>query len=93
MKNKISEKIPVPRDNILSRTEKGKAVIFDDKEGEPYLLNETGTLIWQLCDGMLSVREITEETVKQFEGDSAVIEKEVIAFIENLAEKKIVSLT
>jgi len=93
MGKNLSEKIPVPKDNILSREENGKTVIFDDSLGEPYLLNETGTIIWQLCDGKLKVKEIAEELCQNFEGDSSTIENEVIAFIENLAEKKIVSLT
>lgn len=93
MKKEISEKIPVRQDNILSRAENGKAVIFDDTAGEPYLLNETGAAVWQLCNGELSVKEIAEEVVRQFDGDSSLIKKEVIAFIEKLSDKKIITLT
>ncbi|RMF92189.1 MAG: PqqD family protein [Candidatus Schekmanbacteria bacterium] len=92
MKTKLLERVPVPSEKILSRIENAKAVIFDDSVGEPYLLNETGTLIWQLCDGNLKIKEIIEILCQQFEDDPSRIEKEVLDFIDKLKEKKIISL-
>ncbi|MBI5376617.1 MAG: PqqD family protein [Candidatus Schekmanbacteria bacterium] len=92
-KTDILDKIPVHAPHILSRIENGKAVIFDDTNGEPSLLNETGSLIWSLCNGNLSVRAVISEMAHLYEGNSSQMETEIIDFISLLSYKGIITLS
>jgi len=38
---------PVIPERILWRVDEGRAVLFDEEEGSPYLLNRTATRIWE----------------------------------------------
>lgn len=92
-KTEILDKIPVHLPHVLSRIENGKAVIFDDSTGEPFLLNETGSLIWSLCNGKVSVRAVISELTSLYEGNSSQMETEIIDFISLLSHKGIITLS
>ena len=38
---------PVIPEHVLWRVDQDRAVLFDEEEGNPYLLNRTATRIWQ----------------------------------------------
>jgi hypothetical protein len=61
------------------RVYKRKAII------EPAIgLNETGTLIWELCDGSKTIRDIVEYLSREFSGDPSHIRESVVKFIDLL---------
>lgn len=84
---------PVVPSNILWREEEGNTVLFDEENGEPYLLNETGTRIWELCNEEVTVAEILSLLPQEFEGDPATIREEALVLIQDLVDKKLLALT
>ncbi|RMD88535.1 MAG: PqqD family protein [Calditrichaeota bacterium] len=91
--NKINDHItPKIRENILYRIENGKAVLFDAIEGEPYILNETATKIWQYLDGKTELNKIIEQIVCDYQIDKKQIKEEILQFVNELLEKELVEI-
>jgi hypothetical protein len=84
-------KLSIPS-NVLWREEDGNTVLFDEEKGEPYLLNETGSRIWELCNDDVTLGEILSLLPQEFEGDTAVIQKQAMDLIQDLVEKKLLEL-
>ena len=85
----------VPRlaDKVKLRLDKktNQYVLLYPEKG--LVLNRTGSAIAKLCTGEHSVADIVEHLVQEHEsGDRAVIEPEVIAFLEALAARGLLRL-
>jgi pyrroloquinoline quinone biosynthesis protein D len=50
------------------------------------------TAILQLCDGKRALSDIVAMLAEQFKADTSVIERDVVALLQGLAEKKLVRL-
>jgi coenzyme PQQ biosynthesis protein PqqD len=57
-----------------------------------FSLNETGAAIWDLIDGKRSVRDIVSEIEGEFETDRQQLESDVISFIREMTETKMVEM-
>jgi len=53
-------------------------------------LNETGAAVWEKIDGKKSIRYIIEEIKKEFEDEGNQIENDVISFIGEMTEARLV---
>lgn len=88
---KDTRKPSVPS-NVLWREEEGNTVLFDEENGEPYLLNETGTRIWELCNEDVTVGEILSLLPLEFEGERTTIQKEALELIYDLVDHRLLEL-
>jgi hypothetical protein len=79
-------------ETILWRKDEEQAVLFDEERGEPYLLNDTATRVWELCQQGEKIGRIIEALLEEFEGDPSVIKKETHALLTNLQDKKLLRL-
>lgn len=52
--------------------------------------NETGSRIWQFLDGKHSIQDIQEGLKLEYQGQAEVIEREVLEFIKDLLEAKLI---
>ncbi len=58
---------PIARNNDLVIQETGdELLIYDLKTNKAYCLNETSALIWKLCDGNHSAKDISDEMSRKF---------------------------
>lgn len=57
-----------------------------------YTLNEVGAFIWELIDGKRKVKDIRKMIVEEFDVDEKKAEKDLIEFISQLEEVKVVGL-
>lgn len=48
------------KENLVVQELNGEVLIYDLQKSKAFCLNETSSLVWQLCDGNLSVSEISE---------------------------------
>jgi Coenzyme PQQ synthesis protein D (PqqD) len=55
-------------------------------------LNETGALIWELCDGVRSISEMIDILIDLYPDNSEQIADDVRALIQRLLEKNIAVL-
>ncbi|MFQ5708848.1 MAG: PqqD family protein [bacterium] len=77
----------------MFRIENERAVLFDVEEGEPYILNESATEIWQLFDGKTELESIATTLFQVYDEDEEAIRNEFLAFVESLVEKEFLQLT
>jgi PqqD family protein of HPr-rel-A system len=81
----------MPADRPKARTEgltkvelDGEAVIYDSVSGELHHLNRTATLVFAMCDGSSSVKELSAEIASAFGAPAGEVERQVRALIQDL---------
>ena len=89
---KLADKYPVLHPQVAARIIDGEAVIVLPQSGQVNVLNEVGSRIWELIDGTLSVGEITETIVAEYDVSAEQAERDVEEFIEELVENKMLVL-
>jgi hypothetical protein len=68
------------------------AVIVTPQESVMHSLNPVGTRIWELADGTLTVNEILDVIVEEFEVDRESAEQDVLQFCRALADKGMLAI-
>jgi hypothetical protein len=83
-------------DSVLRRqagadaTSLGGEVVVLDAEGQMVrALNGTAARVWELLDGVHSVREICAAIVREFDASAEAIEKDVLAFLDYLCRVRL----
>jgi hypothetical protein len=84
------KRIPYIPDSVLNRREGDVTVLFDEESGEPFLVNETGSRIFELTDGNRCVEDIVAEVAGEFGADMDVIMADCMEFLDTLAGKGMV---
>lgn len=86
----------VPSENVVAREIEGEIIIvplvagIGDSDDELYTLNETGQAIWSRLDGVKSLRAIADELAVEFNEASALVEKDLLGLMTELARRKMV---
>ncbi|HEY3414878.1 MAG TPA: PqqD family protein [Armatimonadota bacterium] len=68
------------------------AVIVTPQESVMHSLNPVGTRIWELADGTLTVSEILDLVVEEFDVDREEAEQDVLGFCRALADKGMLTI-
>ncbi len=76
-----------------SRVLAGEAVVLTPLNSKIYNLNETGSRIWEWLDGEPTVGEIVANVRREFEVSEEQAIRDVVAFLEELAAKGMVTLS
>jgi PqqD family protein of HPr-rel-A system len=84
---------PTIPEYILWRVEDENAVLFNEETGDPFLLNETGTRIFEHCTGGHTIAEIVDTLIEEYECDKAAIQEDVLETLQELIEKKLIRIT
>jgi hypothetical protein len=74
--------VPVPNSEFHLEEFDGELLLYHPGLTKTVYLNPTASLVWQLCDGQRSAREIMELLRESFPDDSAGIEKDVTTTLE-----------
>ena len=79
---------------IAARALDGEMMIMSARDSTLFNLNESGTLIWQAADGATPLEEIVaQEVCVQYEVDPAEALTDAEAFVRELAEHGILTLS
>lgn len=62
------------------------------QEGMMITVNETGALIWGLCDGKRTVREISKILSETYKDNAAAVRKEVPRMIFDFVQLRVINL-
>ncbi len=78
-------------ENLAWRRIGGRAVILQDSESrEVHELDPVGTLIWESCDGVVTVSEICDRIVAEYDVAPDEALGDVRTFIQSLSEKRLI---
>jgi PqqD family protein of HPr-rel-A system len=72
---------PKIRDDLAAAELDGEAVVYDERTGELHHLNPTATIIFSLCDGSSTVREMSGEIAGAFGMPADEVERQVRALL------------
>jgi len=70
----------------------GEAVLFDLRTADTHRLNETALVVWSLCDGRATMRELAEHLSDRYEVATAVALDDVEQLVTRLAELGLLDL-
>jgi hypothetical protein len=92
MQKSDTEKRVVLRDGYLLEEFDGEITVYHPTLATSLYLNETGALVWNLCDGSRSVSEIIALLSSHYPESSAQIELDVLALVNRLIDQDIAEL-
>ena len=84
---------PRIREDLTTVELDGEIVIYDERTDEIHHLNPTASVVFSLCDGRSTVREMARDIAQAFGAEADQVEREVRALLrefrkaELLAEK------
>jgi hypothetical protein len=76
---------------IVLREEGDEAFLFNPDNGDIKTLNETGILVWKLCNGKNSKDDIVSGVVKDYDVDKKTAEKDVEELLQELKKGSLIS--
>jgi coenzyme PQQ biosynthesis protein PqqD len=79
------------QDGVLVQQAKGQTVLLRLADGGYYAVDEVGAMIWELCDGSLSVSDIVSRLCIEFDDASeATVRDDVLEFVADLRREQLV---
>lgn len=93
----LSDTIPRRSENVVFRKVAGEYILVPlagsvaDVESI-FNLNETGAAVWEKVDGRKSIKNIVAELQSEYEAPGDQLESEVISFLEEMADAKLILL-
>lgn len=83
---------PTPHPQVAATVVDGQAVIVMADSGQVTVLNEVGTRIWQLSDGMRSLDEIIATIIEEYEVTPEEAWRDAEAFLRRLIEVQAIQM-
>jgi hypothetical protein len=80
---------PKARDDITVVELDGEAVIFDEQSGALHRLNPTATIVFGLCDGTATIRDISRDICEAFGVPLTEVESQVRGVIRQFRKSKL----
>ncbi|NJK80111.1 MAG: PqqD family protein [Chloroflexaceae bacterium] len=78
--------------DAIERLVQDEMVLLLPGRGEVKVLNNVGTLIWTLCDGGHTVREIVQQVCTEYETTPTEAERDTLAFLHELVRRRLVMI-
>ena len=87
------DKVYKKSDSVVSRKIADEFILIPIRQNVAdlesiYTLNEVGARIWELMDGKMTVREIKEKIVEEFEVTAHEAEKDIAEYLQQLEKIK-----
>ena len=80
---------PSRADDLVWREIEGEIVILTEDGRNIHTLNNVGSVIWNLADGVRSISEIAVLVCDRFEAQGDAAETDTLEFCREMVEKKI----
>ena len=80
------------KDNISGDLMDGEAAILNLKDGVYYGLNSVGNRIWKLIHVPISVGELVNKLLDEYDIDQETCYQEVVALVVELAKRNLVDI-
>lgn len=78
-------------DTVLSSQLGDESVILDHEKGEYFGLDNVGSFVWEkIQDKEMTVAEIKEAVLEEFDTDEATAEKDIEVLLSQLKEEKLI---
>lgn len=81
---------PAHHRRTASRVFSGEAVVITPAENKVRMLNQTGSRIWELADGVRSVADIVALLAAEYDVDPAHAQQTTVELLDTLAAKELI---
>jgi len=82
--------IPTKNDSIQYKNIELQAVLVMPREGKVKVLNQVGAYIWDKIDGIRTIEELVEDTIREFDVNEDQAAKDIINFLKILKERNMI---
>ena len=79
-------------DDTVFRELAGEAILLQLEEGMYFGLDPVGTRLWQLMAERGALRDVLDVARQEFDVDPSTLERDLLALVRQLAEKKLLSV-
>lgn len=87
----LNNKISVPA-QVMTRTVGDETVLLDLAAGTYYGLDAVGARIWELMTDGRDLKSVCDQMQQEFEVTEAEISRDVLALVQKLVDKQLVSV-
>jgi len=87
----LERSVRIPAD-VVFRELQGEAVILNLSSSFYFGLDPIGTRIWQLCEAHGSLHAVWDAMRNEFDADDETLRADLIAFVDDLASKGLISI-
>jgi Coenzyme PQQ synthesis protein D (PqqD). len=87
-----SSKIVVSKD-VVSCDLGGETAMLDMKEGVYYGLNEMGTIIWEYIQEPITIQEIVDKILVEYEVDEETCYRDLVELVEEMSKNGLVKIS
>lgn len=85
-----SAKVPVQNPDLAWRIVDEEAILVDTQSSQATVLNPVGARIWELMDGTLSLGQIVERVLEEYNVDRTRCEADALEYVEDLYKRKLI---
>jgi hypothetical protein len=86
------ESRPRPAESVIAAVIDDEAVLYDEAGENLHHLDRIATVVWQLADGRATVAELVTELAEAFGADELTVQTDVLALLDSLVEKGVITL-
>jgi hypothetical protein len=90
--NTMIDLVPKPVANVATEVVAGEVLLYEPRQTRAVYLNPTAALVFGLCDGNRSVRDIMRMITECYPDEAAGISDDVLATIKGLQESGVLVL-
>jgi hypothetical protein len=84
--------VPIPTANLETEVVEGEVLVYNPQQTRAVYLNPTAALVFGLCDGKRSVREIIRVLSECYPDGAASLSDDVLTTINELRESGILAV-
>ncbi|HEY3283723.1 MAG TPA: PqqD family protein [Armatimonadota bacterium] len=87
-----SNSVPSRREGVLTQEAEGTLLLLSLDDGQYFSLDEVGQRMWDLCNGVRTVRQIAEALALEYEATADTIEQDALGLLGELKADGLVEL-
>jgi hypothetical protein len=92
MPDASDRRVPKRKDTLTHEiTDTDEVVIYDGSGPQLLVLNDIAAGVWLMIDGARTVDDITAEILNHLEAERATVTRDVLAFLDQLEQRKLIA--
>jgi len=83
--------IPQRSDKVTEKILNDEIILYNTINHNIHSLNKTAGILWNLCDGKASIKEMINYLLKTCKGEKDIIEKDVLKTLEDMNKNNLIT--
>ncbi len=88
----LDTKINIPETLFLQKVD-DETILLDSNTNEYFSINEIGTFIWETLEEKKDLKSVKEEIISNYEVDEKQVENDILNFIQEVANKGLITIS